>query len=88
MKRTPIRRVSVKRAAQLRQYSSQRTTYLKAHPICHVCRTEYSTEIHHKQGRIGLALLDEAHWIAICRQCHRRVEENKSWARAEGHITY
>jgi hypothetical protein len=84
MKRTPIRRVSVKRAAQLKQYAIQRTAYLKAHPICEVCRNEYSTEIHHTQGRIGLALLDEAHWIAICRKDHWFIHQNPSAARAQG----
>lgn len=38
-RRTPIRRVSLKRASQIREYSKLRATYLELHPICEVwCR--------------------------------------------------
>lgn len=36
LKRTPIRRISKKRAKQVRQYSKERAEYLAANPICEV----------------------------------------------------
>ncbi len=36
LRRTPIRRVSKKRAKQLREYSAARKVFLAAHPICEV----------------------------------------------------
>ncbi len=36
MKRTPIRRVSTKRAKQLREYAKLRSLFLQAHPYCQV----------------------------------------------------
>ena len=39
LKRSPLRRVSKKRAAQLREYSERRARYLADHPVCEVwCR--------------------------------------------------
>ena len=45
-----------------------------------------STEIHHIGKRRGRALLDETKWLAVCRQNHRRIEENKGWAREHGYL--
>ena len=42
MKRTPLRRVSKKRAKQLRTYTDVRKEYLKEHPWCVVCVKEFS----------------------------------------------
>lgn len=36
LKRTPIRRVSSKRAKELREYSKRRLVYLAAHPYCQI----------------------------------------------------
>lgn len=36
LKRTPIRRVSKKRAKELRQYSKERAEYLAENPVCEV----------------------------------------------------
>lgn len=36
LKRTPIRRVSVKRAAELDEYRKRRPIFLREHPICEV----------------------------------------------------
>lgn len=36
IRRTPLRRVSTKRAAQLKVYAKKRKAYLEAHPFCEV----------------------------------------------------
>lgn len=116
----PIRKVSTKRAAQLRDYAKLRQAYLAAHPICEVWlrenkwsqhptnpeiwqqttgtlkqSTKFSliasgapeaTEIHHTNKRRGAMLNDQTHWLAVCRENHERIENNKAWARANGYL--
>lgn len=108
----PIRQVSVKRSAQLREYFVARDRYLKDHPICMVWLAEngfanfravldcssvttframgapMATEVHHANKRTGARLLDETHWMAVCRANHNRIENNKSWARANGFLLH
>lgn len=43
-------------------------------------------EIHHKAKRRGAMLNDESQWLAVCRANHERIENNKSWARANGFL--
>ncbi len=45
-----------------------------------------STEVHHRGKRRGEALLDESLWLACCQKNHERIEQNKSWARANGFL--
>lgn len=45
-----------------------------------------STEIHHVNGRNGKNYLDTSTWLAVCRESHERIEQNKSWARANGYL--
>lgn len=45
-----------------------------------------STEIHHKNGRNGKNYLDESTWMALSHEAHMRIENNKSWARANGYL--
>lgn len=45
-----------------------------------------ATEIHHKNKRRGADLLDSQYWLAVSQVGHRRIEENKTWARAQGYI--
>ncbi len=47
-------------------------------------RAPLATEVHHVAKRRGAALNDESKWLAVCRANHRRIEENLSWARANG----
>lgn len=75
-----------------RQYSADRISYLKANrrclgqqlvPIDGECKT-WATDVHHKRGRTGEDLLDQDHWVALCRPCHTWVEANPAAARALG----
>ena len=45
-----------------------------------------STEVHHKNGRNGLNYLDTSTWMALSHEAHMRIENNKSWARANGYL--
>ena len=45
-----------------------------------------STEIHHQNKRRGVDLLEPRFWLAVSRDAHRRIEENKAWARAQGYL--
>jgi len=80
-RRTRIRSVSKKRAAQNRTYLKRREAFLEANPLCAgadlnlpgvVCEGRSST-VQHAAGRRGQRLLDESLWIALCWPCH-------SWA--------
>jgi len=92
MKRTPLRKTSKKRAAQLREYAARRKAFLfidKPHYFagCGVrgC-VDIATEIHHKKGREGKWLLDEKYWMPVCRFHHARIEENRAWAKEQGYL--
>lgn len=84
MKRTPIRRVSTKRAAQMREYSKKRTAFLAEHSTCAVCKQASATEVHHREGR-GKNYLRVETFMPVCRQCHRdRIHGDPKTARANG----
>jgi len=106
MKRTPIKRVSSKRAKELREYAKLREAYLAAHPYCQAtiliagldeaevisrqghygngCIVRDATEIHHVAKRYGSRLNDMSKWLAVCRGMHLYIEQDKTWARANG----
>lgn len=86
MKRSPLKPVSDKRQAQLREYTKLRRNFLKACPVCEVCQKGKSWDIHHKAGRIGKRLLDQFYWLAVCRTCHDLIHSNPAWAREQGFI--
>lgn len=67
-----------------KRYHELREEYLKERPLCEVCGKNPSTEIHHKRGRVGKNLFQD--FLAVDRDCHRRIEENPDWARKEGYI--
>jgi len=41
-------------------------------------------QVHHKNKRRGEMLLDEAFWLAVCDEKHKRIENNLAWARERG----
>ena len=47
-------------------------------------RPEYSTDIHHVEGRIGEKLLDENTWMACSRKAHDWIHSHASAARKMG----
>jgi hypothetical protein len=83
MKRTPIRRISAKRAREMKEYTRLRAEFMAARPTCERCSTRASKECHHKAKR-GINYLNVSTWAALCHACHRKVHENPSWARENG----
>ena len=86
MKRTPLRRVSKRRAGQMVEYSKLRKKLLEEHPICQVCGATPASDCHHKNGRNGKNYLDYSTFLSVCRLCHRMIEDNKSWARSNSYL--
>lgn len=83
----PIKKVSDKRAAELAQYTRIRNWYLNNHSECQACTddcTGKATEIHHMKGRIGKLLIDDYWFLAVCRACHNRIENNPEEAKENG----
>ena len=81
-----IKRVSTKRAEELKLYTKLRRAFLKANPQCHVfCRFK-SSEIHHKYGRVGKLLNWTEGWIAVSRTAHHLIQDHPEEARKRGWI--
>ena len=88
MKRTPLRRVSPKQQERLKRYYAAADAYMDEHPMCEMPGCSYhADEIHHKMGR-GIHIDNPEHFMAICREHHRKIEDNKTWAREKGYILY
>jgi hypothetical protein len=87
MRRTPLRRVSRKRAQALKIYRVSKSDYLSVHPTCEVCAESEATDIHHKLplGRGG-KLNDSSIFLAVCRVCHNRIHHDPKWAEQQGYL--
>jgi hypothetical protein len=88
-KSKPIPPRSQKRSKEERLYSGKRIIFLQEKPLCEahisgIC-TKYSTECHHKKGRIGEDLLDETLWLALCHNCHEYIENHREFAMEKGY---
>lgn len=83
-RKTPLRRVSKKRAGELREYSERRKVFLSKHQWCVVYPYEPSTEVHHKHGREHGKLNDESLWLAVSRRGHDFIHSNPNKARENG----
>jgi len=80
-----MKRLSTKRAKQNYEYKKIRIQFLLDHPLCEVCEKQESSEIHHKKGRIGELLTNTNHFLSVCRNCHRWIEEHPKMAKAFGY---
>lgn len=93
-RKTPLRRVSAKRARQNREYAKRRKLFLDDHRICPVVYSGvtgravgtyiYTTDVHHTDGRENTLLLDESKWLAVSREGHRWLHENPAESRKRG----
>lgn len=82
-----IRRNSVKREKQNREYSKRRKKKLEENPVCQMqfdCCTYWATEVHHPEGRIEEKLLDLDECITGCRNCHVHAETHPEEAKEKG----
>lgn len=87
IRRTPLKRVSDKRRAEMKEYAKLRAEFLKANPVCQLCGKAKATDVHHKCKR-GKNYLNVATWAALDRKCHTYIEDHKSWARTNGWLEY
>jgi len=82
----PIRKVSTKRAKQMRAYNLVRIEYLLENSTCERCHV-LACEIHHLEGKNGELLINKDNFMAVCRPCHLYIEANptesleKGWRR-------
>ena len=79
--------VSKKRRVEMDEYSKKRDLFLIANPTCQaklVGCTRIATDVHHMMGRVGDNYLNMSTWKALCRNCHRWVEENPEAAKELG----
>jgi hypothetical protein len=95
-KKTPIRKVSDKREAQLNMYAPIRERFLLGRWCAVHGKPCLPTEIHHSKGRYGYcdieaqekgipALLDVRYFVAVCSSAHREITENSKWALEQGY---
>jgi len=82
----PIKKVSDKRKVENKEYLDLRNGYFYNNPLCEVkfCNN-LATEIHHKKGRIGKLLTDIRYFLAVCRECHNKIELNPILAKENGY---
>src|SRR5690625_1367804 len=85
LKRKAINPISDKRSKELAEYRKLRDVYMIVNPVCEVrgC-SRRATDLHHKVSR-EFALLDTDVFMAVCRECHNKIEENDRWARDNGY---
>ena len=86
LRRTPLRRVSKKLGAKLRQYRVLAVQFKKDNPTCQVCCVKPTSDVHHKAGR-GRNLLNVATWMPVCRPCHDFIHQHPSFARKQGYLS-
>jgi len=84
-KPTVIRKVSDKRAKELRVYERAKAEYFEEHSTCEFpgCEVENVT-LHHMVGRIGDRLTNKEYFKSLCWVHHQWVEENPEEAKAMG----
>ena len=87
-RQSPIPPHSQKRSKEERLYQAKRIIFPQEHPMCEahlpgICK-EYSTDVHHKEGRVGELLLDETKWLSVCRPCHDWIETHPAEAQERG----
>lgn len=82
---------SKKRIAEDEKYFALVTQFKIENPICAVCvlrgRIARPTkDPHHTRGRAGNLRMAVETWVAVCRDCHEHIENNKAWAKEHGLI--
>lgn len=84
-KRKRIAPVSEKQAQRLKEYRKLRDAYMEVHRMCEVrgCNRP-SEDLHHMLPR-AYHLLDTDVFMAVCRECHCRIEREDKWARENGY---
>jgi len=84
-KKKPISKVSKRRKELNDIYTVVKGKYLKEHPVCEICKSKPSTQVHHKKGRLGLLLTDIRHFLAVDTVCHQKAENSPLWSLKHGY---
>lgn len=81
-----LKKVSPRQSKRLSEYKKAKEEYLFVNKICQVetCQN-LAAEIHHKAGRIGALLWNKYYFLAVCRECHNKIELSPLWAKANGY---
>lgn len=82
----PVKKVTVKRAAETREYLKLRKEYLELYPVCEVpeCNLK-AVEIHHQKGRENERLLDTNYFMSVCHAHHKVFTEHSKEAINKGY---
>lgn len=74
------------KSSALNRYKKARKAYLLEHPVCEVrgCGKP-SEQIHHERGRIGDLLTNDKYFLAVCAECHQKIERFPKWAKEQGY---
>ncbi len=84
----PVKKVSEKRADELKEYPKKKKKYLEHKMACELhfegC-TVTSTDIHHV-SLSAANFLNEDTWIGCCRSCHSRAENMSAEERRERNL--
>jgi hypothetical protein len=69
------------------RYSPKKKSFLHSHPWCQFpdC-LEPATDCHHRNKRRGARLFDDHYFMAVCREHHDWIENNKKEARMKGFL--
>ena len=76
--------ISKKKQVSMDEYTKKRIGFLALYPICQAKVYECSvkaTDVHLKAGRVGDNYLKVNTWLAVCRNCHKWIEENPEAAK-------
>ena len=79
--------------ARYKEYLKARGDFLEVNRWCDACwkieknpllASHRSSEVHHKNGRLGRLLTDKSHFISVCRTAHQWIGDNPEKARELG----
>lgn len=98
--RKPIRKVSKRQAAQLREYLKIKEGWLgrPENLCCKVCidlylaqklskdEIRFTQDVHHSRGRLNTLLCATEFWIPVCERCHAWIHANIEKARKKGYL--
>ena len=81
MKRTPLRRVSKKTAAENRRIAPLRAAYKAEFVMCMCCRKRVATDVHEiaRGSSRHIAKLHPCCWLCLCRSCHDSMGDYNLW---------
>ncbi len=94
-KRTPLRKVSKKKAQEQAIYRRLKFAALFPGPLCEFPTPDFefgcpntATQVHHAKGQRGALLINKRYWWLLCMEHHRWVEDHKREARKMKLILY